>query len=507
MSVAEAQSWRTAMFTSNAWHATIWLLMVVVLVGCASDPIAPTTTGGIKGKVLSSQSFTPIENALVTTAPPSSSVRTSAAGYYAIDDVAPGTYVVSAQLPDSGTGSTSVSVIAGKTTTADIYLSLSPPTTGSIAGVVHDEQGAPVAGAQITTIPSLSVLRTGADGRFVFSNVSTGIYTVKATLEGTGYGEAQVQVTASATAQADIILYRQDPAMGLIVGTITMRTTGERVRGARVHLVGTNREVETNDQGSFTFSDVPPGTTYVLMEYDTWSKVYTVEVKAGSSSTLTVVIGSADPIITEGLYAYYPCDGSAEDLSGNNHQGTIVNGSFTGDRSSTSGSALLCNGSTTALIMPTSAELRQTPLTIAFWMRVDDETLSDFLLAGKYLHPSGEGWLLMIEKKEIVGAFFYDTFIGSRLDGPSMQSTVGDWTHVAYVVDATFSTIYINGLRVVSGLGVGFTRATQSSEAPRFGSLESSLTGINGLKGAIDEIYVFRRALSNDEITKLKNGN
>lgn len=473
----------------------------VMVVACgAEDPVSAPQNGSIRGKVLSARSLTSIENALVTTVPATSSVRTNAEGDYTISDVPAGTYAVHAERPDSGVGTTTINVLAGRETPADVLLSRSADTTGSISGRVTDDKGAAVSDVSITTLPVLSSVRTNSDGRFQFSNVAPGVYVVKARKDGVGFGEVQVSVTVGALATADITLSPQDPLLGMIRGRVTNRATGANLKDVRVRLVGTAVSVSTNADGTYQFNNVTPGIVSLEFEWESWTKIYSIEVKTNEVTVLNVRAGQSSvvPAITNGLFAFYPCDGSAEDLSEFGRDASIVSGTFGTNREGVPGAALLCNGQT-ALVMPPADDLNSAPLTVAFWVRLDETT--ETLIGGKYLHPSGNGWILLVENGRLVTAFFSGNFIGPRIDGPSVTGLEGTWFHIAYSVGPSGSAIFING--VLAAQGGGFTSSSTSSQPARFGSLVTNLAGFRGVNGAIDDIYVFRRALSAQEIDLL----
>ena len=69
---------------------------------------------------------------------------------------------------------------------------------GKIAGVVKDQAGAGVSGAEVSLVHSQGVRRTaltGADGRFAFDNVAPGSYAVIVTRSGFGPYKSVVEAT------------------------------------------------------------------------------------------------------------------------------------------------------------------------------------------------------------------------------------------------------------------------------------------------------------------------
>jgi len=89
-------------------------------------PTQTVTTGTIQGKVTDAISGTAINNASVVTNPPTSSVLTDQNGEFTISDVPAGTYTVTASKIGSEDCSVTVSVVAGKTTTANMQMNTAP---------------------------------------------------------------------------------------------------------------------------------------------------------------------------------------------------------------------------------------------------------------------------------------------------------------------------------------------------------------------------------------------
>ena len=194
----------------------VLLLNAILIASCGNgDEATPQTTGSISGIIIDS-SFHSVENATVSTSPASSQLLTKIDGSYKIEDISPGTYTVLASKTGVGSGTATIEVIAGKTTTANITLSPLPPTTGIISGVVTDSTGTPIANAEVTTNPSTSHLTSSANGTFTFSSVIPGTYIVQAT-QGLRTGKTSSIVTAGAVQNITIVIGLDNgPTEGLI---------------------------------------------------------------------------------------------------------------------------------------------------------------------------------------------------------------------------------------------------------------------------------------------------
>jgi hypothetical protein len=125
-------------------HFLFFFLTIVITlfsIGCESDennPTQPVTTGTIQGKVTNSIDESVIEGASVQTDPPSSAVTTDQSGNYVINNVLAGTYSVTASKTGFDINSANISVVAGKSSTANIQLTKSARNVnGSWEGILE----------------------------------------------------------------------------------------------------------------------------------------------------------------------------------------------------------------------------------------------------------------------------------------------------------------------------------------------------------------------------------
>jgi len=103
------------------------VIFLVFYLSCSENSNFTETekTGTIKGKVTDSNSGYAVESTNITTSPATNAVTTDSSGEYEITGVNPGLYSVSASKTGYNTNSVNISVKEGKTTTADISISIS----------------------------------------------------------------------------------------------------------------------------------------------------------------------------------------------------------------------------------------------------------------------------------------------------------------------------------------------------------------------------------------------
>ncbi|MGQ9631171.1 MAG: carboxypeptidase-like regulatory domain-containing protein [bacterium] len=83
--------------------------------------------------------------------------------------------------------------------------------TGTIEGTVSDQDGNPIEGATVTTVPSTEEATTDASGSFSIEDVEPGDYVVKAEKEGFRPGKITVTVEEGKVATANIVLETGTP--------------------------------------------------------------------------------------------------------------------------------------------------------------------------------------------------------------------------------------------------------------------------------------------------------
>jgi uncharacterized protein (TIGR02145 family) len=124
--------------------------------GCNNNPATPIT-GTIQGRIMNATGDTLIVDASVSTTPPTSAVNTDAQGKYTIKSVSVGQYTVAASKGGYNPGSVAVTVAAGQTATADIYLEINGTIPSAPIIITQPQSQTVVAGQSVT----FSVTSTG----------------------------------------------------------------------------------------------------------------------------------------------------------------------------------------------------------------------------------------------------------------------------------------------------------------------------------------------------------
>lgn len=192
--------------------------------------------------------------------------------------------------------------------------------SGAITGIVTDEAtGLPLANVTVYVYPSYQSAKSGADGRWIMTELSTGIYWAHTSSVPAGYvrevfrdlpcwnscnaySGTEIAVTDGAiTTGVDFSLQKT----GSVSGRVTDESTGQGVVQATVLFYRSDSSyydytmTSTAADGSFSRSDLAPGTYYVRTSDDRYlDELYDGFPCEGtctvSNGTLVVVAGDAD---------------------------------------------------------------------------------------------------------------------------------------------------------------------------------------------------------------------
>lgn len=295
-------------------------------------------------------------------------------------------------------------------------------------------------------------------------------------------------------------------------GRVIESRTREPFAGARVEYVGTSwtRSSFTTEDGWFEIGGLPAGTATVRCEVVGWTgEIYRrqalVEVgQAEANGLLFVISYTALPPITNGLLAAWPLDGDASDIWSNHLTGIVEGAKPATDRHGAIGGAMQFDG-TSRIVMPDHPGFAALPMTITFWMRVDTIQGDPIMFLGKYVRPSGEGYIFFFEHGLLCAGYFRDGFKNWTRSNSQYQPD-DKWHFYALRIDKTAITVYRDDARIVAVPFTSDPRTTSTTEPFRVGLISSTMQNAPtyGLIGAIDDLRVYARALGEDELGAIR---
>ncbi len=207
--------------------------------------------GGIAGAIQLEGSTSPVD-ITVTLVGTSYTTRTNASGQFSFNAIPTGNYTLEAQKDRFTTLQRAVTVRAGATEQLLLTMSIA---RGSIAGVVQLEDAPTTSGISVAVVQTNSSVLTDSQGRFSFSNLPIGTYTVTAWWNGYNVTERSVEVRSQATTDVVITLRR---SAGIVAGIVQLEGASNH-EGVAVSLAGHDVTATTDAQGRFVLEGVRDG--------------------------------------------------------------------------------------------------------------------------------------------------------------------------------------------------------------------------------------------------------
>ncbi len=227
-----------------------------------------------------------------------------------------------------------------------------------------------------------------------------------------------------------------------------------------------------------------------------------------SVATLTVNLpGTCAPPVA-GLVGWWPGDGTANDIIGNNN-GTLVGGA-SASASGFVGTAFKFDGTNSYVQIPDSPVLRPTNLTVECWVRFDSlDSAGNSTVGAQYIvfkqntrSSVFEGYNL---SKHRYAADIFVWEVSSAAGVPVQINSVstiqtGVWYHVAGVRGPDYVQLYVNG-QLEAQASVNFPQ--DYGNYPLYFGTSAESYWDHKLAGALDEVSLYNRALSPSEIAAI----
>ena len=208
---------------------------------------------------------------------------------------------------------------------------------------------------------------------------------------------------------------------------------------------------------------------------------------------------------TNGLVAYYPFNGNANDASGNGKHGHITGNVVPAtDRFGNASAAYRLDGALGSIdVTNTVFNIGQTEYTISGWFCSDDVTKNEQAVFNTIPHT---GIALELNNRNTPGRIFYGigpanafwTVINAS--GVKSDYTNQVWYHLAFTKSGTSYVLYING-QIDAQRAVSAASGYDYNVGYRFGAIDT--IGDEVFKGRLDGFRIYNRALSTNEVQQL----
>ncbi|WP_436491534.1 LamG domain-containing protein [Chitinophaga sp. ARDCPP14] len=230
----------------------------------------------------------------------------------------------------------------------------------------------------------------------------------------------------------------------------------------------------------------------------------------GLTVTPNLTLLAAAPVSTDSLIAYWPLDSCllANDVTGNGHNGTSFSTTFTTDRFGSSKGAYYFNGTSSYISVDdkTDIKLLNTNYTFSAWVKLDnyESSWGSSIIAKRNGSSNGYAW-------SITGLLTTPGLVSLGTGGGSFNAygtkvvTTGSW----HMVSTTYNyatqqlSIYVDG--ILDNITNAAPPISSTTNKLYIGRDEISLPTGYFIKGALDDIRIYRRSLTAAEILALYN--
>jgi hypothetical protein len=204
------------------------------------------------------------------------------------------------------------------------------------------------------------------------------------------------------------------------------------------------------------------------------------------------------------LVSFYPFCGNTEDWGPNNIDGLSVGAESTSDRFGNAYSAYKFNNSTDNnyqfVEIPTGNTYFDSNFTISIWSRLDywSSQYPQFLFGDN----ANLNWTFTQNGSDSIVNFFFEPFSNSGIQFGNVSGNLDPftWNHLVLISENYQNKLFINGNLAGTSNQVTPQQSQQNSEFLRLGFGPSNLTHFNG---SLDDIGIWNRALTAEEVQQL----
>jgi len=200
--------------------------------------------------------------------------------------------------------------------------------------------------------------------------------------------------------------------------------------------------------------------------------------------------------IQDGLFAHYPYTGDAKDHSGNDNHLEVTGATATEDRFGMPNSAYAFDGQDD--FMFADIDERKGDFSLSLWAKANDVEQSRYRSVINVFDKTG-GSKDTCQIHTSGGRYPTYQFFSSNPESFAQVTT--EWQHLAVTVSGKVIRFYENGDRV-------YSQELEGGEANKFSHLIIGQNRNRDAKyqGAIDDVYVYNRAINDAEVERLFNG-
>ena len=231
---------------------------------------------------------------------------------------------------------------------------------------------------------------------------------------------------------------------------------------------------------------------------------------AWQSLVTTTTFAYSSNQLQQGLISHFPFNGNANDVSINANNGSVSGATLTSDRFGLVNRAYQFDGIDDFISVPSSGPLNQLQgdFTVSFWATSEFSNLYNILSKGISLDSSNSlsmyrGNFFVTFASNVAGIFqngYYTQLNPNSVSSFWPFSDISNWNHFVVIKRQGVINIYINGENIsINSNGEDFYPSTSNDNYPLIIG-KGVFTGYFFHKGKIDDIYIYNRALTYEEI-------
>ncbi|SLM29352.1 exported hypothetical protein [Desulfamplus magnetovallimortis] len=270
------------------------------------EPVVDINTGIIVGAVVDDETEE-LLSGIEVTLNRNDYPMISDTGYFIIEELPPGTYLVEVFVDGYKKGTQQVT-ITEELVAIDFRLEpeeSTDPVTGSISGTITDDTtGQPLTGAEVAVDGTTLSAKTSAQGRYLIQGIPLGDYSVKASLTGYSLQTKYISITSDQLLTLNFQMEKEATLSSSVQGKVVDAATYEPIDGAAIKIMSQSTviaETTTSSSGIFVLNGLPSGaySAQVSATGYTTKKVDRINLVPGESETHRVELESSAPKIID----------------------------------------------------------------------------------------------------------------------------------------------------------------------------------------------------------------
>lgn len=208
--------------------------------------------------------------------------------------------------------------------------------------------------------------------------------------------------------------------------------------------------------------------------------------------------------LSSGLLAWYPFSGNAIDSSGNGNDGTVLNASLSQDRFGYPNSSYSFNGVNSSIsVINKNLCTATTDVSISVWVKINAWTNNGGYKQATIIEEGSSQHYYHLQIGPQTQADTTLSSINFQFNNMAYSTTItnkinfNQWNHIVFTLSNKLGSIYLNNKLVIQYAGYTYG-TTPCPSVLNFGKEKGTF-----YNGSIDELRIYNRALSQNEITYL----